>query len=143
MSPPRARALRDEGGAPDLRAHLIAVTESLLAEQGLEGLTTRRIARAANVADGVLYNHFANKSDLILAGLVARASTLINEFREACPKPGAATLEGNLTKFAAAMLNAQRGLLPLIAGMIGRRELLARFLAELHSPNIGGPEVID
>ena len=142
MSPPRARALRDEGGAPDLRTHLIAVTESLLAEQGLEGLTTRRIARAANVADGVLYNHFANKSDLIFAGLVARASTLINEFREACPKPGADTLEGNLTKFAAAMLNAQRGLLPLIAGMIGRRELLARFLAELHSPNIGGPEVI-
>jgi hypothetical protein len=40
------------------------------------------------------------------------------------------------------MLDAQRGLLPLIAGMIGRRELLARFLAELHSPNIGGPEVI-
>jgi AcrR family transcriptional regulator len=142
MSPPRARALNDEGGARDLRTHLIAVTESLLADQGLEGLTTRRIARAANVADGVLYNHFANKSDLIFAGLVARTSTLINEFRDACPKPGADTLEGNLTKFAAAMLNAQRGLLPLMAGMIGRRELLARFLAELHSPNIGGPEVI-
>jgi AcrR family transcriptional regulator len=75
MSPPRARALNDEGGARDLRTHLIAVTESLLAEQGLEGLTTRRIARAANVADGVLYNHFANKSDLIFAGLVARTST--------------------------------------------------------------------
>jgi AcrR family transcriptional regulator len=142
MSPPRAHVLDDEGSSEDLRSHLIAVTERLLAEQGLEGLTTRRIARAANVADGVLYNHFANKNDLILAGLFARASTLIDEFREACPTPGADTLDSNLTSFAVAMLNVQRGLLPLIAGLIGRPELLRRFLAELHSPNIGGPEVI-
>lgn len=142
MVPPRARVLDDEGSAGDLRAHLVAVTERLIADKGLEGLTTRRIARAARVADGVLYNHFANKDELILAGLVARASTLVGEFHEACPSPGAGTLEGNLTHFATAMLELQRGLLPLLGGMIGKPALLERFVAEVHAPDVGGPEGI-
>ena len=140
--PPRARSLAGDASGESLRQHLIAVTERLLAEEGLQRLTTRRIARAANVADGLLYNHFANKDDLILAGLVARASTLLDEFRNSCPNPGGRTLEGNLAALAAAMLNLQRGLLPLLAGLIGKPTLLRRFLAELHSSDIGGPDLI-
>lgn len=141
MSPPRARVL-DDAGAENLRDHLIAVTARLLAEGGLEGLTTRRIAEAANVAQGVLYNHFADKDELLLAALTARAGTLAGEFDKACPRPGAATLQGNLTKLAAATLSLERGLLPLISGLIGNRSLLERFLAELHSSEIGGPDRI-
>jgi AcrR family transcriptional regulator len=118
------------------------VTERLLAEQGLEELTTRRIAQAANVAHGVLYNHFANKDELILAGLLARVSRLVEEFEKACPSAGAGTLESNLTKLAAATLGLERGLLPLLSGMIGKRGLLGQFLAEVHSPDIGGPDRI-
>ena len=142
MSPPRARFQAGDDGSESLRDYLIAVTERLLAEQGLEGLTTRRIARAANVAHGLLYNHFANKDDLILAGLAARASTLVDEFHKSCPSAGTSTLEGNLATLAAAMLNLQRGLIPLLAGLIGKRALLRRFVAELHSPELGGPDSI-
>jgi len=142
MSPPRARFLPGDGSGESVREHLVAVTERLLAEHGLEGLTTRRIAEAANVAHGLLYNHFANKDDLILASLAARASTLVAEFEKACPRPGGGSLEGNLAAFAAALLKLQRALLPLLASMIGKRELLRRFLAELHSAEIGGPDRI-
>ncbi len=142
MPPPRSRFRPGDGSDESIRERLVAVTERLLAEQGLEGLTTRRIAEAANVAHGLLYNHFANKDDLILAGLAARASALVAEFDKACPTPGSGTLEGNLAAFAAALLNLQRALLPLLASMIGERELLGRFLAGLHSAEIGGPDRI-
>jgi AcrR family transcriptional regulator len=131
-----------DGSGMSPRDHLVAVLERLLAEQGPEELTTRRIAREAGVAHGLLYNHFANKEDLILAGLVTRASALFDEFHQACPSPGSGTVEGNLAKFAAALLQLQRRLLPLLAGLIGKPALLRRFLAELHAPGIGGADRI-
>jgi AcrR family transcriptional regulator len=142
MAPRRARVLRDDADGRDLRDHLVAVTQRLLAESDFEQLTTRRIARAAGVSDGVLYNHFADKDELILAALVARASALLRVFREACPTAGTGTVERNLAQLAAAMLELQRGLLPALAGLIGNRTLLERFLASLHAPEIGGPDSI-
>jgi hypothetical protein len=58
------------------------------------------------------------------------------------PIAGSRTLEGNLAALPAAMLSLQRGLLPLLAGLIGKPTLLRRFLAELHSSDIGGPDLI-
>ena len=139
MSPPRARALAE--GA-DLREHLITVTARLLADGGLEGLTTRRIARAAGVADGVLYNHFVDRDDLILAGLLAHIAAMADLFKTSCPQPGSGTLEHNLAEIAQALLTVQRALLVLFAGLIGRRALLARFIEQLHTAAVGGPDRI-
>jgi AcrR family transcriptional regulator len=138
MSPPRARAL-DDGS--DLRAHLIEVTERLLTRGGLEGLTTRRIARAAGVADGVLYNHFADKDDLILAAMLARATAVADDFERSCPQPGSSTLESNVALLAQSLLTVQRAVLPLLGGLIGNRALLGRFIAQLHAA-LGGPDRI-
>jgi AcrR family transcriptional regulator len=141
MTPRRARIL---AGEPDrgVREHLLEATVGLLAESGVEHLTTRRIARAAGVADGVLYNHFANKDELILTALTARVSMLMGVFREACPTAGTATVEANLERLAAALLELQRGLLPLLVGLIGKRALLERFLVSIHAPEIGGADAI-
>lgn len=62
MAPRRAAALRD--GDVSLRDHLIAAATRLIADRGTAGLTVRDIARAADVAVGVLYNHFADKEEL-------------------------------------------------------------------------------
>src|SRR5262249_52965461 len=110
--------------------------------RGLTDLTTRRIAREARVADGVLYNHFANKDALILEALVARTSTLMRAFRDACPPAGAASVEANLDRLAAAMFGLQRALLPLLVGLVGKRPLLERFLAAIHSTDLGGADAI-
>lgn len=139
MSPPRARVLAD---GDDLRKHLIKVTARLLAGHGLEGLTTRRIARAAGVADGVLYNHFADRDDLILAGLLSHTAAVADAFEASCPQPGSRTLEHNLAEIAQALLTVQRALLVLFAGLIGKRALLARFIEQLHTPAVGGPDRI-
>jgi AcrR family transcriptional regulator len=142
MAPRRARALAGDTDGRSLREHLIEVTGRLLAGSGAEQLTTRRIARAAGVADGVLYNHFADKDELILAAVAARVSAHLGAFREACPTPGTGTIEANLKQLAAAMLELQRALLPLLVGLVGKRTLLERFLASVHASEIGGPDAI-
>jgi AcrR family transcriptional regulator len=142
MAPRRARILVGQSDDRALRDHLIQVTERLLAERGLEELTTRRIAREAGVADGVLYNHFENKDALMLEALVARMSTLMRAFRDACPRAGTATVEANLERLATALLELQRAVLPLFVGLVGRRPLLERLLAAAHSAVIGGPDAV-
>jgi AcrR family transcriptional regulator len=48
------------------RAHLIATTIPLLLEHG-QGLTTRQIAEAADVAEGTIFGVFADKASLVAA----------------------------------------------------------------------------
>jgi AcrR family transcriptional regulator len=142
MAPRRARGLEGDTDGRSLREHLIEVTGRLLAEGGTDLLTTRKIARAAGVADGVLYNHFTDKDDLVLAALVARVTAHLDAFRDACPNAGTGAVEANLERLAAAMLELQRALLPLLVGLVGKRQLLERFLASLHASDIGGPDAI-
>jgi AcrR family transcriptional regulator len=141
MAPRHARAL---AGDPDraLRDHLVEVTERLLAESGPAHLTTRRIARTAGVADGVLYNHFENKDELMLAALAARVTRLFGDFRDRCPEAGTATVEANLEQLATALLELQRALLPLLVGLLGKHALMERFLAAIHASDIGGPDAV-
>ena len=78
--------MRDESDSPGaLRRHLIDVTQRLLAAHGSAGLTTREIAREAQVADGLLYNHFAGKGDLVVTAVAPPGS----------PGPGLASAGGN------------------------------------------------
>jgi len=56
--------LRD-GGERNLRDYLIDTAARLIAERGTAGLAVRDITRAAQVADGVLYNYFEDKEDLL------------------------------------------------------------------------------
>lgn len=46
---------------------LLEVAAQLFAHQGLEGTTTRDIARAAGVSPGLLYHYYPSKEDLLLA----------------------------------------------------------------------------
>jgi AcrR family transcriptional regulator len=85
----RARVLRDQqaGEHPQaLRRHLIEVTQRLLAAHGLTGLTTRVIAREAQVSDGVLYNHFTDKDELVVAALGERITGSVARYLDACPR---------------------------------------------------------
>ncbi|MFG1675885.1 TetR family transcriptional regulator [Micromonospora sp. NPDC049282] len=70
MAPRRAAALR--GGEQSLREHLIAAAARLLDRRGPAGLTVRDVAREAGVADGVVYNHFADKGPARRAARPAR-----------------------------------------------------------------------
>ena len=138
MSPRRARVLRDQSDSPGaLRRHLIDVTQRLLAAHGSAGLTTREIAREAQVADGLLYNHFAGKGDLVVTALGEQAATLVQEFLAARPEPGTGTLEENLATLTRAALEFTARIVPLVTGLFGQADLLSRFMEAIHAGQVG------
>jgi AcrR family transcriptional regulator len=49
------------------RAEILAAAARIIAEKGYANTTTREIAEAADVAEGTLYNYFANKREILLA----------------------------------------------------------------------------
>jgi AcrR family transcriptional regulator len=127
MSPRKAAALRDRDDR-DLRQHLVATAAELLAAQGGAGLPVRVIARAAGVADGVLYNHFADKEELLAAALRAHVDAVHREL-EPLPGPGTASVAANLTSYLAQGLSMHRAILPVFASLIAQPEVLAKFAA--------------
>lgn len=135
MAPRRAAALR--GGGQSLREHLIAAAGRLVARRGTAGLTVRDIAREAEVADGVLYNHFADKEELLAYALHAHVRAVEAGLPGAAPRPGDGTVEANLRAYLERALALHAGILPAFAGVATQPKLLAR-LGELPTPLGGG-----
>ncbi|MFG3700286.1 TetR/AcrR family transcriptional regulator [Micromonospora sp. NPDC047620] len=135
MSPRTAAALR--GGDRSLRDHLIATAERLIADRGVAGLTVRDIARAAGVADGVLYNHFADKEELLAHALHAHVRAAEERAGGPAPGPGTGTVGANLRAHLTRALALHAAVLPAFTGLLHQPRVLARF-AELPSPAAGG-----
>jgi AcrR family transcriptional regulator len=136
VSPRRARVLRDQqaGQHPQaLRRHLIQVTQRLLAAHGLAGLTTRTIAREAQVSDGVLYNHFADKDDLVVAALAERTGELLAGYAAGFPEPGAQDLGAGFAVVVRRCREFLAEALPLVGGLLGRPDLVHALLTRIHS----------
>ena len=55
--------------AADRRDKIVEVTLRLVADEGIEGATTARIAAAAGVSEGTLYRMFGNKKGILLAAV--------------------------------------------------------------------------
>jgi AcrR family transcriptional regulator len=125
MSPRRAAAV---AGGQTLREHLVATAERVIAAHGTAGLTVRTIAREAGVADGVLYNHFADKEDLLAAALERHLRTTEAGLGD-LPEPGEGTVEANLRAYLGYGLALHRAILPAFAGLVGQQAVLARFAA--------------
>ncbi|MER6593578.1 helix-turn-helix domain-containing protein [Micromonospora purpureochromogenes] len=135
MSPRKAAALRD--GDQSLREHLIATARRLVARRGTVALTVRDVAREAGVADGVLYNHFADKEELLAYALHAHVRAAEAGLDGAPPQPGEATVEANLRAYLTRALALHAAILPAMAGVLTQPKLLAR-LAELPNPISAG-----
>ncbi|MFE3261404.1 TetR/AcrR family transcriptional regulator [Nocardia sp. NPDC059091] len=126
MSPRKAAALRGTDDDRNLRDHLVTTAQRLLADQGAPGLTVRAIARAAGVADGVLYNHFPDKDALLAAALGAHV-TAAHAALGPLPAPGTATVRQNLATYLRAGLALHRAVLPVFAGLLSSPSVLTRF----------------
>lgn len=140
----RARVLRDGrvgDHAQALRRHLVQVTQRLLAAHGVAALTTRVIAREAEVSDGVLYNHFADKDDLVVTALADQITELVRHHLDDCPRPGAQDLRSGLTRLARLSLRFQAAALPLIGALLSRPDLIHRLLEQLHTSE-PGPQLL-
>ncbi|WP_336216142.1 TetR/AcrR family transcriptional regulator [Nonomuraea sp. LPB2021202275-12-8] len=130
MSPRKPAALGDSETLP---AHLVAAAERLIASQGAAGLTVRAIAREAQVADGVLYNHFADKEELIALALHAHVRTVEQSLPALPAEAGSGELEDNLRTYVTYGLALHLAIIPAFAGLLSRPTVLTRF-AELENP---------
>jgi AcrR family transcriptional regulator len=137
MAPRRAAAIRHGDPATTLSDHLVAATDTLLDDAPIGSLTTRRIARAAGVSDGVLYNHFADKSELILAALVRRYERLLERFERGAPTVGQGNVDAGLTTFAGALAELDTDVWLIGASLLADPPLLGRFWTEIHRRPFG------
>ncbi|MFC4536673.1 TetR/AcrR family transcriptional regulator [Sphaerisporangium dianthi] len=137
MSPRKAAVLRDRGGEQSLREHLISTAERLISEGGTAGLTVRAIAREARVADGVLYNHFADKEELLALGLHAHVRAVETTLGPPPRTAGEGTVAANLRAYVAHSVALHIAIMPAFAGLVHQPRVLARF-EELSNPMAGG-----
>ena len=127
MSPRKPAALRG-GDGQSLRQHLIATAARMIAERGSAGLAVRDIAREARVADGVLYNYFEDKDDLLAQALLAHVGEVM-AIRAAVPRAGTATVAENLRLFIESGMATLARVAPAFAGLVSQPAVLTRFHA--------------
>jgi AcrR family transcriptional regulator len=126
MSPRKPAVLR--GGGENLREHLIATAARLLDERGSAELSVRDIAREARVADGALYNYFADKDDLLAHALLAHVGAVMSS-APPMPAAGSAPVVENLRYFIERGLDLLGRLAPAFVGLQSQPGVLARFHA--------------
>ncbi len=117
--------LRD-GGGQNLREHLIATAARLIDQRGSAGLAVRDIAREAQVADGVLYNYFQDKEDLLAHALLAHVGTVMASAPQP-PPAGTGTVPENLRLFIERGLAVLVRVMPAFAGLLSQPQVLRRF----------------
>jgi AcrR family transcriptional regulator len=92
-TPERPLRTRDEAKAL-FRNAILDAAEAVFAESGFHGARIQDIAARARIAVGTVYNHFAQKDDVLKALLQERSEELLAELR---PRPDdAATFVGRL-----------------------------------------------
>ena len=129
--------LRDDSGQ-NLRDYLIATAARLIDQRGSAGLAVRDIAREAQVADGVLYNYFEDKEDLLVHALLAHVGNVMNSAPQLLPAPGEGTVAENLRAFIDGGIATLVRVTPAFAGLLSQPKVLTRFHAM-----VGGDPAFD
>jgi len=120
--------LRD-GSGQNLRDYLIATAARLIDQRGSAGLAVRDITREAKVADGVLYNYFEDKEDLLAHALLAHVGNVMASAPQLLPPPGEGTLAENLRVFIEGGMASLLRVTPAFAGLLSQPKVLSRFHA--------------
>lgn len=84
--PATSRAVR----AAETRNRILEAARRVLAEEGTDRFTTRRVAQLARVSHGMCHYHFTDKRDLILALLVHARLDWVEPLEELVDGPGTA-----------------------------------------------------
>src|SRR5215472_4098955 len=101
-------------------------------------MAVRDIAREAQVADGVLYNYFEDKEDLLAHALLAHVGNVMAGAPALLPAPGEGTVAENLRVFIDGGIANLLRVTPAFAGLISQPKVLTRFHAM-----VGGDAAFD
>ncbi|HUJ88542.1 MAG TPA: helix-turn-helix domain-containing protein [Burkholderiales bacterium] len=130
----RSPAGSEVGGT---RERLIAATTRLMCERGLVHTSTRDIARAAGVAEGALYHHFADKAELLLAVIQAGMGEFKQVVENLALQVGRRSVRANLEQVAGAALEFHLRVAPMVCSLYSDRALLLRVRQILDRQKIG------
>jgi AcrR family transcriptional regulator len=83
-----ARSTARGARAARTRERILEAARRVLGEEGVERLTTRRVAELAGVSHGMVHYHFADKRDLILALVVHARRDWVEPLEELVDGPG-------------------------------------------------------
>jgi AcrR family transcriptional regulator len=102
-----------------MRDRILAAAVTVMRDHGVTNTTTKQVARAAGVAEGSIYNHFANKSELIAASMAEVAGGIRDALIRLSGRAGTGTVEDNLAELAEAEVDFFLDLLPITGPMLG------------------------
>jgi AcrR family transcriptional regulator len=125
-------------GTGDTRQELLDAALEVLRAKGVTGMTTKEVALAAGRSEGSIYNHFTDKIDLVGHLLDAHLPTLLAVLVELPERVGRYTVRANLERAANALVAFHAQILPVISGVMGDPEMLARMQADV-LPHDKGP----
>jgi AcrR family transcriptional regulator len=107
-----------------MRDRILAAAVSVMRERGVTSTTTKEIARAAGVAEGSIYNHFANKTELVAACMAEVAGGIREALVRLMGRVGEGTVDDNLAELAEAEIAFFTDLLPITGPVLGDPGLL-------------------
>jgi AcrR family transcriptional regulator len=108
----------------DKRARLIEAAQRVMSRRGVSGATTKEIAAEAGVAEGTIYNYFADKIDLCLAVVGSRAEEM---FRHLPAAGGKRSVRSVLIDVVTERLRVTEEIVPLMSAVVGDPALAAQF----------------
>ena len=137
MARPSASRSASRAPSPDQKERLIAATEKLLASQGLGCVSTRDIAKAANVAEGALYHHFGDKAELILSVVLQQLGDFPEVLQSLPLRIGEATVQKNLETVLESAFAFHHRIAPLVCSLFADQELLAKVRGMMAERSMG------
>ena len=137
MAKPAASRSASRSPSPDQKERLLAATERLLSSQGLGCVSTRDIARAANVAEGALYHHFGDKAELILAAVLHQLGDFPEVLQSLPLQVGQHTVQKNLETVLESAFAFHHRITPLMCSLFADQELLVKVRGMMNERSMG------
>ncbi len=123
--------------SPDQKERLLAATERLLNSHGLGCVSTRDIARAANVAEGALYHHFGDKAELILSVVLHQLGDFPEVLQSLPLQVGQGTVQKNLEHVLESAFAFHYRITPLMCSLFADQALLVKVRGMMNERSMG------
>ena len=110
-----------------MKERIVRSAVESMQEHGVRGTTTKVVARRAGVSEGSIYNHFANRSALIVEAFGAMTAGIRRHAASLGSLAGTGTVEQNLVSLMESVMEFFREIAPVVSSVIGDPELRARW----------------
>ncbi len=122
-----------------MRQRIVTATLECMREHGVRTTTTKVVARHAGVSEGSIYNHFTNRSELIVEAFVTATQGIRHHAEGLTDVVGANTVEQNLITLMNEVIGFFREVIPIVGSILGDPELRSWFTGGKVSDLSGDP----